>query len=492
MEYFHHIPCGARIPENNPHAVSVSLPTVSDVIGYEEGSPGVVDKMQNAYPRFKLNKLVQSVHDYIKTELAIGDNEEIIPVSSIAAVTKIERHIGKNCRKVIMDDRAFILEDKNSSCLSAIKELRQHAGLILSSRKAEDYLLNNRLLDHRFDEELESEESAVNIIKTTLAEAYGMAGHDDIFLCSAGTNGVYAAFEALKAKRGPEKNIFIQYGWLYMDTMEIIRKYSEKNFIYLNISDSAELEQYILDNAGSIAAVFTEVPNNPLIQCIDLPKLSALLKKNDIPLVIDATVASAYTVEVMEYSDIAVESLTKFACGHGDVLMGAVLLNKNSQTAQSLKDIMNDYAEMPYIRDLQRLAVEIKGYRQRVEKVSQNTFDLVRHLSDSDKIRRVNWAMDNLSCRNYLKIRKNEDLVPGVISVIFNGSLSEYYDELPVAKGPSFGTEFTLAMPYVLLAHYDMLQNEAGRSRLNQLGLDPGLLRISVGTEPVSDLMALF
>ena len=51
------------------------------------------------------------------------------------------------------------------------------------------------------------------------------------------------------------------------------------------------------------------------------------------------------------------------------------------------------------------------------------------------------------------------------------------YDSLEVCKGPSLGTNFTLACPYVLLAHY----NELGWAK--KCGVPADLLRVSVGLE---------
>ncbi|RWA06558.1 hypothetical protein EKO27_g8541, partial [Xylaria grammica] len=52
-----------------------------------------------------------------------------------------------------------------------------------------------------------------------------------------------------------------------------------------------------------------------------------------------------------------------------------------------------------------------------------------------------------------------------------------FYDALETAKGPSLGTNFTLTSPYVILAHYNELDWAAS------FGVDPNLLRISVGLE---------
>lgn len=54
-------PLGHSIPYLTPHAVSVSLPTWQDNVGYEEGDKRVVDSMQTGYPRFFVHRSIQKV-----------------------------------------------------------------------------------------------------------------------------------------------------------------------------------------------------------------------------------------------------------------------------------------------------------------------------------------------------------------------------------------------------------------------------------------------
>ena len=82
--------------------------------------------------------------------------------------------------------------------------------------------------------------------------------------------------------------------------------------------------------------------------------------------------------------------------------------------------------------------------------------------------------------------------MPGFISILFDQKLHHYYDQLRLPKGPSFGTEFTLAMPYVYLAHFDLLHTPEGRNYLESIGLKSELLRISVGTEPIDEIIRVF
>lgn len=55
------IPLGCSVPALTAHAISVSLPTWEDNIGYEEGHKRVVDKMETGYPRFFIHRSIQKV-----------------------------------------------------------------------------------------------------------------------------------------------------------------------------------------------------------------------------------------------------------------------------------------------------------------------------------------------------------------------------------------------------------------------------------------------
>jgi cystathionine gamma-synthase len=60
------------------------------------------------------------------------------------------------------------------------------------------------------------------------------------------------------------------------------------------------------------------------------------------------------------------------------------------------------------------------------------------------------------------------------------------FDALMVCKGPSFGTPFTLACPYTLLAHYLELD------WADACGVPSHLIRVSCGVEETAGLLAQF
>jgi cystathionine gamma-synthase len=76
----------------------------------------------------------------------------------------------------------------------------------------------------------------------------------------------------------------------------------------------------------------------------------------------------------------------------------------------------------------------------------------------------------------------------GLFSLAFasQAAAEAFYDALACAKGPSLGTNFTLACPYTILAHYTELDWAA------QYGVPKSLVRISIGLEDVSWLHNVF
>ena len=62
----------------------------------------------------------------------------------------------------------------------------------------------------------------------------------------------------------------------------------------------------------------------------------------------------------------------------------------------------------------------------------------------------------------------------------------QFYDRLDVAKGPGFGTNFTLVCPYTMIAHFNELE------WCKQFGVEPSLIRVWSGLEDEEELRSTF
>lgn len=486
-----HIPLGKSLPINNPHSVSVSLPTLNDVIGYEEGNPEIMNQLTSGYPRFFKNKLVQKLENYLRETHQIEDEKVIFPITSLQAKKIIEDIFNENFEYFTLENVCFLVIPKNHEKLIPVKKIIQNIGSIISSRNAEKILFDKGIINQLFEEERMEIENPENEITNILSEAY-TAKKENIYLTNSGTNAVFSAIETLtQIKRKEGKTINVQLGWLYLDSIDIIKKRSDENFLFVNIHEKEQFENWLAENHQEVANIISETVSNPILQCLDLPWLSSLCKKYGIGLILDHTMASPFCAEALQYCDIAVESLTKFACGNANILMGAIMVNENSPYKDQIKSEIENYTLTPYVLDCQRLAFEMQEYEVRMQKISKNASQLYDYLKKQDFVEKIYSVYEEKSWQNFQKIRKNNNHI-GLITVVFNKELAECYDTLNFSKGPSLGTEFTLAMPYTYLAHYDLLQTEEGRKFLENAGLDARIIRISVGTEPIDDIINEF
>jgi cystathionine gamma-synthase len=492
VNYLTSIPCGDTVPLQNPHAISVSLPTIADVCGYEEHTESVIQKLKSAYPRFRRSQYVNKVVDYVKRQKGLPESYDLIPVCSKSAVELISRIAQIKLEWYAVDDICFIQVNHDSPHSPTIKSIIQNIGLIPSSRKAEHFLFSNLVISGKFDEKKETVSPSLKI-REKLAEAYQNTTADNIYLCNTGMNAIYSAFEGVRRiQKRHGRNIFVQLGWLYLDTMEIVEKYGDEKYVIQNVGSMEELGAWLKIHGHEVAGVITEVPLNPQIKVFDLPRLSQLAGEYNFPVIIDATMGTPFNVETIEYCDIVVESLTKFASGNADLLMGAVIVKNRNRLPEDVNLELPAIVETPFIGDIERLAWSIGGYEKRVRAIASNTALLITELKKQKHIAQLLSVLENDSVENFRKISKGESCIPGVISIVFDKELRYYYDRMRLPKGPSFGTEFTLAMPYIYLAHYELIKSTEGRKKLADINIHPELLRISVGTENIEELIKVF
>ncbi|HKX87526.1 MAG TPA: PLP-dependent transferase [Flavobacterium sp.] len=487
-DYLCHIPCGESVPFQNPHAVSVSLPTLDDVIGYEEGDVSVLGKMKSGYPRFFRNQQVQLLVDYVVKRFEVATDVVLLPVTSLKAYEILSYLIGDKLDYITLEDNVFVVLHQHDSRIQSIKDYIRNAGLIISSRQAESTLVKLGVLQQSFFEETLPFDNAHATIVSVLSGAY-KTEPENVIVTNSGANAFFAVCEALAAaEKRKSKDTIVQLGWLYVDTMEVIQKRSDHAYLQVNVHDLEQLEVWLKENHVKVSVVITEVVSNPKIQCVDIIGLYALCQKYQIKLVLDATLITPFNAPVLNYCDVAVESLSKFACGKGDVLMGAIIIAESSGIAV---DFFENFVVPPFKGEEERLGFEITTYEKRVLRSSDNTKQLIALLQQKKSVKKVWSVLEEKSFENYSSINTS-GVVPGLVTIELENNIAAYYDWLRVAKGPSLGTEFTLVMPYVYLAHYDLTQSEEGIKLLHEKGMNPDILRVSVGNEPIEAIVKVF
>ena len=455
---------GSPIPASI-HAVSVCLPTWADVIGYEEKEPRVIHRMKSGYPRFFLKPLIEQVRRELSAEAGI----EVLPFSDEKAALECASLTGGMAREAKGIWAAFFTE----GALPVARAYWQHAGRILSSRAAEDWLASREIAPP--NPSLEKE------LRERLAGWSGAAA-EAISLHPSGMAAIYAAFQAVTSRRPGKRTVM--FGFPYTDTLKILQKYGS-GVEFFTRGDKADLLRLegLLEHE-EIAGIFCEVPSNPLLQTPDLPMLAKLAHRRGVPVVVDETIGTSFNVDVVPHADLVATSLTKAVSGEGDVMAGALTFCSQLPGLARL-DLLTGGI---YARDLEVLEKNSRDFPERISACNENALALARFLDAHPAVEAV-WHPGLEPSPTYEALRKPHGGYGAVLSFLpkdARDNTPKVFERLAVSRGISLGTPYTLVSPYVQLAHYHEL--DWARS----CGIDPYLLRVAVGTENPDDLIERF
>jgi cystathionine gamma-synthase len=500
MSAFPPLPLGQRIPASI-HAVSCSLPTMQSVRGYEEKSAEVLRHLTSGYPRFVLHPFLQQLAQVLVEEHGLAGHRLWL-TSSARMAGELAAHLGEAHVVPVTAPSAGpepagalhgIAHPEDAPGLAArAKTFLQNVGGFLSSRAAEDELVRRGLLPAAQPETLFAGD-AIAEVKRHLRPAFPAAGDADLLLAGCGMNAIYATFRAaseLQAARG--RTVWVQLGWLYLDTIAILRKFTATpdDYVYVrDVFDRAALERLFARHGDRIAGIIAEVPTNPLIQMPDVPALAALARRHGALLVLDPSVNSAFNLDVLPHADVVVTSLTKYTASEGDLTSGLAVVNPGGPDAGFLRSRIAARLEPVYPRELARLAAQIGRTTDVLARIHAGVPRVAAFLQDHPGVKEVFWALHPASRENYLRLARAPGAVGSMISFSLRGPLEKFYDRLRLPKGPSFGMKTTLICPFMYLAHYDLVTTPAGRAELAANGIDPDLLRLSIGTEPADDII---
>lgn len=313
---------------------------------------------------------------------------------------------------------------------------------------------------------------------------------DDVYLYPGGMNAIYHAHRSLMLARGEMKSIM--HGFPYVDTLKILEKFGP-GAVFHGHGSAEELDdlEARLRNGERFLALFCEFPGNPLLKTPDLKRIRRLADDYDFAVVIDETIGNFLNVHVLPDADIVVSSLTKIFSGDSNVMGGSAVLNPSGRYYAALKSVMAaDYADTLFAEDAIFLERNSRDFVSRIARINTNADTIVDVLQAHcpSIVKQVHYPRTSATRHLYDAYRLPSAGYGGLLSATFH-SLSDaeaFYDALETAKGPSLGTNFTLASPFVLLAHYTELEWAAG------YGCEASLVRFSVGLEDPEELRRIF
>lgn len=471
-------PLGAAVPDS-PHATVVCLPTLADVEGYERKEARVWDLLRVGYPRFVRNALVTQAAQQEAARL--GRTGALFPLVSRRGAEDMARRAGATA--CTFDDVGgwTLLSLPEGAAAERLAKFVQHTGTLISSRQAEAHLRGQTIPPADFSG-----------IRRELAPFFAGAPAADLLITVSGMNGVDAALTAVNAVQRPRgRRAWIQLGWLYVDSTRLFEKAADSPYHFVSdVRDLSSVERLLA--AGDVAGVFTEVPNNPQLETADIPALRALCDRYGAKLLLDPSSAGLASVDVLPYADIVCSSLTKYAAAEGDVMAGVLVVHPSRPDAGELLAVARDRHQPLHALDAVALTGQIGRMAEVTSRLSATARELARRLAAHPAVARVRSADQGDTAAHFRKLQRPGAGAGALLTIELRTEMRRVYDRLEVVKGPSFGLRRTLAAPFLWLAHFDEVTTPEGREKIRAAGLDPDLIRISVGLEPVEEIWAAF
>ncbi len=233
--------------------------------------------------------------------------------------------------------------------------------------------------------------------------------------------------------------------------------------------------------------VWFESPINPTLRCVDVRKVAAACRKAGVMSVIDNTFASALNQPVASMGiDLAMQSATKYLNGHSDVTGGALSGAKSviaplSKARRLLGGIMDPLPAFALGRGMKTMPL-------RVAQHNANALAVARHFEGHPALERVYYpGLESHPDHAIAKAQMSG--FGGVVTIdVKDGKDGAFrvFDRLKVIKRAASlgGVESICSLP-ILTSQYGLTDEE-----LVAAGVSKGMVRMSIGLEDASDLIA--
>jgi cystathionine gamma-synthase len=233
------------------------------------------------------------------------------------------------------------------------------------------------------------------------------------------------------------------------------------------------------------AVVWAETPTNPAMGVVDIAAVADVAHEHGALLVVDNTFATPYLQQPLALgADIVVHSTTKYLGGHSDVVGGFVALD-DDDLAVRLQFTQNATGAVPSPIDCYLVQRGLKTLAVRMDRHCDNARAVVDLLGEHPAVERVLWPGLPSHPGHDVAKRQMRDF-GGMVSFLARGG-----EEAAIAiceRTELFTLAESLGAVESLIEHPTQMTHSSTEG--SPLAVDPGLVRLSVGIETASDLVA--
>ena len=230
--------------------------------------------------------------------------------------------------------------------------------------------------------------------------------------------------------------------------------------------------------------VWLETPTNPLLNVVDIQKISEITHELGGLLIVDNTFATPYLQKPISLgADAVVHSATKYLGGHSDVVGGFVATN-NESLVEHLSFTQNAVGAVPSPFDCYLVLRGIKTLAVRMDRHCENAKAVVNFLSQQPKVKQVFYpGLDDH--KGHAIAKKQMKDFGGMVSFTISGGRQE------AGKISASTKVFTLAES--LGAVESLIEHPGAMTHASVAGspleVPEDLIRLSIGIESIEDLL---
>lgn len=309
-----------------------------------------------------------------------------------------------------------------------------------------------------------------------------LEGAEAGYATSSGMSAIFASFMAL-LKTGDH---LLSASSIFGSTHTVITKYLPKWGIehsYFDINNPAGIEALIKPNTKMI---FVETPSNPGLEIIDLDLLAGIANKHNIILNVDNCFASPVLQRPVAHGvHIVTHSATKWMDGQGRVLGGVVvgradLIKEIYAFCRSTGPAMSPFNAWVLSKSMETLHI-------RMARHSESALALAKTLEGNPLLEWVKYPMLE-SHPQHAIAKKQMSGGGGIVCFELKGGLqsgTRFLDALKMLTlTANLGDSRSIASHPASTTHAKLTDTERV-----QVGITPGMIRISVGLENVQDIL---
>ncbi|MFL5784185.1 MAG: trans-sulfuration enzyme family protein [Bacteriovoracaceae bacterium] len=250
----------------------------------------------------------------------------------------------------------------------------------------------------------------------------------------------------------------------------------------LTLSRLDELEKAIKTDTKII---YFESPTNPHLDIADIKKIVGVAKKHNVVVMMDATFGGPHQHRDFGI-DVFIQSLTKYANGHGDVIAGSIagkksLIHEIRQMTINLGATLDPHAAFLIQRGL-------KTYHLRYERAAKSAQVIAEFLEKHPRVKKVYYP-GLKSHPGYELAHAQMSSMGGILAFEIDPSIGDalsFCHRLKLLQfTASVGSSESLICPTLQFFGDDLSPEEA-----KPMGINPHSLRLSVGLEHTDDILS--